>query len=139
MLPATSASTSSRREMLQAMTWASPPALRMPLATSSQASALREEITTFAPSLASSSADERPMPRLEPVMTATCPVRSKGVDFMDVSSGSQPTLSSPGIAVRRTASLSLAYDLAIQYAAAVAVLGRSLEYWMPRFRGGGPR
>src|SRR5271163_3749577 len=82
MLPATSASTSSRREMLQAMTWASPPALRMPCATSSQASALREEITTLAPSFASNSADERPMPRLEPVMTATWPVRSKGVDFM---------------------------------------------------------
>src|SRR5579863_4970986 len=68
--------------MLQAMTWASPPDLRMPLATSSQASTLREEITTLAPSLASSSADERPMPRLDPVMTATCPERSKGVDFM---------------------------------------------------------
>src|SRR5580704_2104897 len=58
----------------------------MPCATSSQASALREEITTLAPSLASNSADERPMPRLEPVMTATFPVRSKGVDFMIVSS-----------------------------------------------------
>src|SRR6185437_1028845 len=68
--------------MLQAITCASPPALRMPLATSSQASALREEITTLAPSFASSSAEERPMPRLEPVTTATCPVRSKGVDFM---------------------------------------------------------
>src|SRR3569832_2137907 len=68
--------------MLQAMTCASPPAWRMPCATSSQASALREEITTLAPSLASSSAEERPMPRLEPVTTATWPVRSKGVDFM---------------------------------------------------------
>src|ERR1700678_3319616 len=56
----------------------------MPCATSSQASALREEITTLAPSFASNSADERPMPRLEPVMTATWPVRSKGVDFMGV-------------------------------------------------------
>src|SRR5579871_2974690 len=70
--------------MLQAMTCASPPALRTPAATSSQASALREEITTFAPNLASSSAEERPMPRLEPVTTATCPERSKGVDFMGV-------------------------------------------------------
>src|SRR5450755_1710567 len=68
--------------MLQAMTWASPPALRMPAATSSQASALRLEITTLAPSLASSSAEARPMPRLEPVMTATLPVRSNGVDFI---------------------------------------------------------
>src|SRR5882672_10766000 len=67
--------------MLQAMTWASPPAFLMPSATASQASALRLEITTLAPSLASSSADERPMPRLEPVMTATLPVRSNGVPF----------------------------------------------------------
>src|SRR5262249_32104922 len=65
-------------EMLQGMTCASPPALAMPSATSLQASALREEITTLAPSCASSSAQARPMPRLEPVMTATWPVRSKG-------------------------------------------------------------
>src|ERR1700710_777367 len=67
--------------MLQAMTWASPPAFLMPSATTSQASALRLEITTLAPSLASNSADERPMPRLEPVTTATLPVRSNGVPF----------------------------------------------------------
>src|SRR6478672_5744298 len=68
--------------MLQGMTWASPPALRIPSATSWQASILREEITTLAPSLARSSAEERPMPRLEPVMTATLPVRSNGVFFI---------------------------------------------------------
>src|SRR5215213_7362260 len=68
--------------MLQGMTWASPPAFLMPEATSSQASALRLEIATLAPSLASSSADDRPMPRLEPVMTATRPLRSNGVDCM---------------------------------------------------------
>src|SRR4051812_11642530 len=68
--------------MLQGITWASPPALTMPSATTSQASALRLEITTLAPSLASSSADERPMPRLEPVTTATLPVRSNGVFFI---------------------------------------------------------
>src|SRR4051794_9562270 len=68
--------------MLQGITWASPPALRMPSATVSQASALRLEITTFAPSFANSSAEERPMPRLEPVTTATRPVRSNGVDGM---------------------------------------------------------
>src|SRR3981081_4816466 len=67
--------------MLQAMTWASPPAFLMPSATCSQASALRLEITTLAPSLASNSAEERPMPRLEPVTTATLPVRSNGVFF----------------------------------------------------------
>src|ERR1700726_1955833 len=71
--------------MLQGMTWASPPALRMPCATSSQASALRLEITTLAPSFASNSAEARPMPRLEPVMTATLLVRSNGVDFTFVS------------------------------------------------------
>ena len=54
----------------------------MPAATSSQASALRLEITTLAPSFASSSAEERPMPRLEPVTTATLPVRSNGVFFI---------------------------------------------------------
>src|SRR3954462_7532450 len=71
--------------MLQGMTWAAPPDLRMPAATSSQASALRGERTPLAPSFARSSAEARPMPRLEPVMTATLPVRSKGVDFMVVS------------------------------------------------------
>src|SRR3954471_12265116 len=70
--------------MLQGMTWASPPAFLMPLATSSQASALRLEITTLAPSFASNSAEERPMPRLEPVMTATLPVRSDGGFFIVV-------------------------------------------------------
>src|ERR1700709_1059887 len=68
--------------MLQGITWASPPALTMPSATSSQASALRLEITTLAPSFANSSAEERPMPRLEPVTTATRPVRSNGVFFI---------------------------------------------------------
>src|SRR5271170_4410816 len=68
--------------MLQAMTWASPPDLRMPSATTSQASALRLEITTLAPSFAKSSAEARPMPRLDPVTTATLPVRSNGVFFI---------------------------------------------------------
>src|SRR3954452_17089461 len=79
--------------MLQGMTCASPPALLMPSATSLQASALRLEITTLAPSLASSSAEERPMPRLEPGMTATLPVRSNGVFFIvDYSLTSFPSL-----------------------------------------------
>ena len=60
------------------MTSASPPALRIAAATSSQASALRLETTTLAPSDAMISAAERPMPRLEPVMTATWPERSNG-------------------------------------------------------------
>src|ERR1700761_8297232 len=71
--------------MLHGMTWASPPNLMMPSATASQASALRLEITTLAPSLAISSAEARPMPRLEPVMTATLPVRSNGGFFIVIS------------------------------------------------------
>ena len=43
----------------------------MPAATSSQASALRLDTTTLAPSEAQCSAIERPMPRLEPVTIAT--------------------------------------------------------------------
>src|SRR6476646_2569161 len=70
--------------MLQASTRASPPALLMVSATCWQASALRLEITTLAPSFASNSAEERPMPRLEPVITATLPVRSNGVFFIVV-------------------------------------------------------
>src|SRR5262245_29036987 len=46
------------------------------LATWSQTSALREEITTFAPCSAMRSAIARPMPRVEPVMTATLPFMS---------------------------------------------------------------
>src|SRR5215467_5880919 len=68
--------------MLQGMTCASPPVLLMPSATSLPASALRDEITTLAPSCASNSAEARPMPRLEPVTTATWPVRSNGVFFI---------------------------------------------------------
>jgi hypothetical protein len=45
----------------------------MALATSAQASSLREEITTRAPCSAMRSAMARPMPREEPVITATFP------------------------------------------------------------------
>src|SRR6185437_10605500 len=51
----------------------------MALATSSQACFLREEITTFAPCSAIRSAIARPMPREEPVMTATFPLMSNKV------------------------------------------------------------
>src|SRR5712671_5110715 len=64
--------------MLQAMTQASPPCWRMSRATASQASALRLDITTLAPSRAIASALARPMPRLEPVTTATLPSRLNG-------------------------------------------------------------
>ncbi len=74
----------------------------MPSATSWQASALREETTTLAPSLASSSAEERPMPRLEPVTTATLPVRSNGVFFIVVASAEAITPSLRGSRSDRT-------------------------------------
>src|SRR5689334_12827539 len=84
--------------MLQGMTMASPPAALMPSATSLQASALREETTTLAPSFASSSAEERPMPRLEPVTIATFPVRSNGVFFIV---GGLPDSACPFVIARR--------------------------------------
>ncbi len=46
------------------------------LATSAHASALRLEITTFAPISAMRSAIARPIPRDEPVIRATFPVMS---------------------------------------------------------------
>src|SRR6476469_901718 len=78
IVPSTSASTSGLREMLQGMTVASPPLPLMPAATCSQASALRLETTTLAPSSAQCSAIERPMPRLEPVTMATLFSRLNG-------------------------------------------------------------
>src|SRR3954470_8714345 len=57
--------------MLQGMTVASPPSRLIAAAASSQASALRLETTTLAPSPAQHSAMARPMPRREPVMIAT--------------------------------------------------------------------
>src|SRR5215475_1342073 len=77
-VPATSASTSALREMLHGMTEASPPCWRMSSATASQASALRLEITTLAPSRAIAPAQAQPMPRLEPVTIATLPSRPNG-------------------------------------------------------------
>ena len=46
------------------------------LAVFSQISALRDEITTLAPAMARPSANARPMPIDEPVVSATFPVRS---------------------------------------------------------------
>jgi hypothetical protein len=45
------------------------------LVTSSQASDLRLEITTLAPAFAISSAMDLPMPLVEPVISATLPVK----------------------------------------------------------------
>src|SRR5258708_1408120 len=47
--------------------------------TASQTSCLRDEITTLAPCSAMRSAMARPMPRVEPVMTATFPDMSNKV------------------------------------------------------------
>src|SRR5437868_1982057 len=90
MVPSISASTSGLREMLQGMTVASPPFFLMPAATSSHASALRLDTTTFAPSAAQCSAIERPMPRLEPVTMATLfsSPNGDGMRFLHVYCGS---------------------------------------------------
>ena len=53
---------------------ASPPAALISAATASPGAASRSLTTTLAPSLASFSAIARPMPRPEPVMSATLPV-----------------------------------------------------------------
>ena len=71
-----SACSSSLRPTLQAMANALPPAALIAAAVASQASALRLEITTRAPWAAICSAIALPMPRLEPVIRATLPVRS---------------------------------------------------------------
>src|SRR5580700_2966892 len=59
------------------MALASWPSAIRPARTSSQASILRDEIITLAPARANSSAMARPMPRDEPVTSATFPERSK--------------------------------------------------------------
>src|ERR1700751_5465426 len=56
---------------------ASPPLARIAAAIYSQGPALRAEITTRPPASAKASAIARPMPRLEPVMMATLPDKSK--------------------------------------------------------------
>src|SRR5258708_37284276 len=72
--------------MLQGTTIASPPALRISAAASSQAGCLRDDTTTLAPCSARCRAIDLPMPLLEPVTTATLPDRSKSGDAMMVSS-----------------------------------------------------
>src|SRR5580704_16580855 len=62
--------------MWHAMAVASRPSLRIAAATSSLASSLRLDTTTFAPARARASAIARPIPRLDPVTTAVLPVRS---------------------------------------------------------------
>src|SRR5215217_9497452 len=69
--------------MLQGMTIASPPALRISAAASSQAGFLRDDTTTLAPCRARCRAIDLPMPLLEPVTTATLPVRSKSGDAIE--------------------------------------------------------
>src|SRR6185369_2526661 len=69
-------------EMLQGMTIASPPACLISAAASSHTGALRDDTTTLAPDRARCMAIALPMPLLEPVTTATLPVRSKSGDGM---------------------------------------------------------
>src|SRR4051812_6079153 len=67
---------SSLRPILQGTAIASPPAASIWATAVLQASALRPEITTFAPCSARPLALARPRPRLEPVTMATLPWRS---------------------------------------------------------------
>src|SRR5579871_23100 len=62
------------------------------LATRSQASALRLEITTFAPCSAIRSAIALPMPLVDPVMRAILPLRSNRLIFPPLSMGPSPHL-----------------------------------------------
>src|SRR5215475_3183567 len=64
--------------ILHGMTEASPPCWRMSRATASQASSLRLDMTTLAPSRTMASALARPMPRVDPVTIATLPSRLNG-------------------------------------------------------------
>src|ERR1043165_6426492 len=60
-------------ETVPLIAMASPPAARISAATASPGAASRSLTTTLAPSLASFSAMARPMPRPEPVTSATFP------------------------------------------------------------------
>src|ERR1700719_3840072 len=101
------------------MTNASPPCWRMSRATASQASALRLEITTLAPSRAIASAQDRPMPRLEPVTIATLPSRPKG-DFDAAASVRPSSVMALPIGVREIfAQLLLGDGLAVDLVRAV--------------------
>ncbi len=61
-------------ETLPLTAMASPPAARISAATASPGAASRSLTTTFAPSLTSFSAMARPMPRPDPVTSATFPL-----------------------------------------------------------------
>ncbi|CAI8779426.1 hypothetical protein EMIT0194P_180012 [Pseudomonas serbica] len=77
---------SSLLPILQGTAMASPPSARISAAACSQASALRPEITTFAPCAAIPLALASPKPRLEPVIIATLPCRSNKEDAVIVTS-----------------------------------------------------
>src|SRR5436190_19919827 len=68
--------------MLHGITVACPPALRISAAASSHTGALRDDTTTLAPANARCIAIALPIPLLDPVTTATLPVRSKSGDGM---------------------------------------------------------
>jgi hypothetical protein len=67
--------------MLHGIAKASNPLLENSFWTASQASAFRLHSATLAPAQASSSATERPMPRVDPVTRATLPLKSNSDDF----------------------------------------------------------
>src|SRR5512147_3074289 len=71
-----SACRSSLRDTLQGCASTSKPCFSNSARTASQASALRLDTATLQPARASSSAIDLPMPLVEPVMSATLPLRS---------------------------------------------------------------
>src|ERR1700733_2570478 len=77
-------------EIRQVMAVASPPLALIAATTSSHGSRLRPEITTLAPASAKISAIARPMPRDEPVTTATFPDRSKRLIHFPLSFRDRP-------------------------------------------------
>src|SRR5271154_4895539 len=78
------------------------------LATSSQACCLREETTTFAPCSAICSAIARPMPREEPVMTATFPdISNKFMFFPPFSKRHSGTVGTTGPGISRFSDVQL--------------------------------
>src|SRR5258707_362089 len=89
------------------------------LVTSSQAGSLREDTTTLAPCSAIRSAMARPMPRDEPVMTATLPFKSNnsGIENLHHSCSA---ITLPGLSLSRhrealRASQRQGYFVALEY------------------------
>ncbi len=105
----------------------------MPAATCSHTSALRLDTTTFAPCSAMRSAMARPIPLLEPVTTATLPVRSNSDDILVSFAGKLPismlaaleTSIEPAMQTKRTTVYQHADLTRLLHPASIAVIGAS--------------